>query len=224
MIVYNGSSRLNTMMKEDLKKILYLGLFAIGMAYVEAAVVVYLRELYYADNILSLFPLRSFTIADLRIEIFREVATFVMLIFISLLAFTENIKRWAAFFFTWGVWDVFYYVWLKILIGWPVYWTDWDILFLIPVPWLAPFITPVIVAFFFVIGSLLIFLKNVEKLRTGYLFLSLLGAVLIFLSFIWKVIFAKVDILYVTPGGFPWLLYAAGLILMVLGYLLSITK
>ena len=161
---------------------------------------------------------------DLRIEIFREFSTLVMLILVSLFAFTQRTKRWAAFFFTWGVWDIFYYVWLKILIGWPVHWTDWDILFLIPVPWLAPFISPVIVALFFIIGGLLVILKNVEKLRRGYLLLALIGAILIFLSFIWKVIFTKVDALYITQGGFPWLLYIAGLILIVGGYILAFRK
>ncbi|MCD6131888.1 MAG: hypothetical protein J7J61_07290 [Candidatus Hydrothermae bacterium] len=211
-------------MRENLKKISLLGLFAITMAYLEAAVVVYLRELYYRDNILSLFPLRTFTAMDLRIEIFREFSTLVMLILVSLFAFTQRTKRWAAFFFTWGVWDIFYYVWLKILIGWPVHWTDWDILFLIPVPWLAPFISPVIVALIFIIGGLLVILKNVEKLRREYLLLALIGAVLIFLSFIWKVIFTKVDALYITQGGFPWLLYIAGLILIVGGYILAFRK
>ena len=211
-------------MRENLEKVSLLGLFAIAMAYLEAAVVVYLRELYYPDNILSLFPLRTFTAMDLRIEIFREFSTLVMLILVSLFAFTQRTKRWAAFFFTWGVWDIFYYVWLKILIGWPVHWTDWDILFLIPVPWLAPFISPVIVALFFIIGGLLVILKNVEKLRRGYLLLALIGAILIFLSFIWKVIFTKVDALYITQGGFPWPLYIAGLILIVGGYILAFRK
>jgi len=211
-------------MRENLKKISLLGLFAITMAYLEAAVVVYLRELYYRDNILSLFPLRTFTAMDLRIEIFREFSTLVMLILVSLFAFRQRTKRWAAFFFTWGMWDIFYYVWLKILIGWPVHWTDWDILFLIPVPWLAPFISPVIVALIFIIGGLLVILKNVEKLRREYLLLALIGAVLIFLSFIWKVIFTKVDALYITQGGFPWPLYIAGLILIVVGYILALRK
>ena len=211
-------------MRENLKKISLLGLFAITMAYLEAAVVVYLRELYYRDNILSLFPLRTFTAMDLRIEIFREFSTLVMLILVSLFAFRQRTKRWAAFFFTWGMWDIFYYVWLKILIGWPVHWTDWDILFLIPVPWLAPFISPVIVALIFIIGGLLVILKNVEKLRREYLLLALIGAVLIFLSFIWKVIFTKVDALYITQGGFPWPLYIAGLILIVGGYILAFRK
>lgn len=213
-------------MKENLKKILFLGLFAVAMAYLEAAVVVYLRELYYSDNILSLFPLRTFTPMDLRIEILRELSTMVMLILIALLAFSQRIKRWAAFFFTWGVWDIFYYVWLKILIGWPVHWNDWDILFLIPTPWAAPFITPVIVAFFFMVGGLLIILKNVERLRRGYLLLALAGAVLIFFSFIWKFVFInkEAEILYITPGGFPWPLYIVGLILMVGGYILAFGK
>ena len=141
---------------------------------------------------------------DLRIEIFREFSTLVMLILVSLFAFTQRIKRWAAFFFTWGVRDIFYYVWLKILIRWPAHWTDWGILVLIPVPWVAPFITPVMMAFFFMLGGLLIILKNVEKLKEGYLLLALIGAVLIFFSFIWRVIFTKVDALYITQGEFPW--------------------
>jgi hypothetical protein len=45
-----------------------------------------------------------------------------------------------------AIWDIFYYVWLKVLIDWPASIMDWDILFLIPVPWASAVLYPVLIS------------------------------------------------------------------------------
>jgi membrane protein implicated in regulation of membrane protease activity len=43
-----------------------------------------------------------------------------------------------------AIWDIFYYIFLWLLIGWPESFFTWDILFLLPVTWVGPVLAPVI--------------------------------------------------------------------------------
>ena len=131
------------------RTVLWLGVYAAAMAWLEAAVVVYLRRLYYPDDQLTLFPMRLWRTSDLVVEIGREAATIVMILAVALLAVPGRTRRTAAFLYVFGVWDLFYYLWLKLALGWPVSWADWDILFLIPWAWLAPWFTPAVAALLF---------------------------------------------------------------------------
>ena len=45
-----------------------------------------------------------------------------------------------------GAWDLSFYASLKVLIGWPASLMTWDLLFLIPVPWVGPVLAPSIVS------------------------------------------------------------------------------
>lgn len=111
------------------------------MAYVEAAVVVYLRRIYYPEGfVLTLEPME---LHILRTEIGREVATLAMILGISLLSYQERMKRVGAFLFVFGIWDIFYYLFLKIILGWPSSFMTRDVLFLIPAPWISPVFVPV---------------------------------------------------------------------------------
>jgi hypothetical protein len=131
------------------RTVLWLGVYAAAMAWVEAAVVVYLRRLFYPDDPLTLFPMRVWRTSDLLVELGREAATIVMILAVALLATAGRTRRVAAFLYVFGVWDLCYYLWLKLALGWPASWADWDILFLIPWPWLAPWFTPAVVALLF---------------------------------------------------------------------------
>ena len=63
------------------------------------------------------------------------------------LAVARNLHEWiAAFAIAFGVWDIFFYVFLKLMIHWPESLSTWDILFLIPLPWVGPVWAPVLVA------------------------------------------------------------------------------
>lgn len=125
--------------------LLWVALFSIAMGYLESAVVVYIREIYYPEGFA--FPLVVPETDILITEFFREIATLVMLIGIGIVAGRTSIERFALFIYSFGWWDIFYYVFLKALIDWPESLMTWDILFLIPTTWTGPVIAPCINAF-----------------------------------------------------------------------------
>ena len=127
-----------------LSRILTVFSFAAAMGYLEAAVVVYLRALYYPEGFS--FPLKLIPSEMAVIEIVREAATIVMLFAVAMLAGKRFWERLGYFIILFGVWDIFYYVWLKVAIGWPAGMFDNDILFLIPLPWIGPVIAPVLIS------------------------------------------------------------------------------
>ncbi len=141
-------------------KFFFLFLFAIAMAFVESAVVVYLRAIYYPDGFA--FPLQPLTDYKIIIEICREAATLVMLMAVAHISGRKFWERFAYLIFIFGVWDIFYYVWLKVLLNWPATILDWDILFLIPLPWIGPVIAPVSISIIMIICSVMI-IKSIER-------------------------------------------------------------
>lgn len=136
-------------------------LFSVSFALVEAAVVVYLRSLYYPHGFS--FPLEILAVNHLIVEVLREIATIVMLSTAAYLAGNARWERVAYFLVAFGAWDCFYYVWLKVILDWPSSLLDWDILFLIPIPWIGPIIAPVLVSLVFIVVGVLILLR----LRNG---------------------------------------------------------
>lgn len=117
-------------------------LFAIAMGFLESAVVVYLREIYYPEGFN--FPLKIMEAPVTYTELFREVATLVMLVSVSWLCAKVWIVRFAWFIYLFAIWDIFYYVFLWALLGWPESLLTWDLLFLIPTTWVGPVLAPVI--------------------------------------------------------------------------------
>ena len=168
-------------------QLIRLGIFGIAMGLLEAIVVVYLRELYFPEGFR--FPLRFISEQMIRTEMLRELCTLVMLIMVAGTATGEFILRFAVFLFVFGIWDIFYYVFLEILLDWPPSLFTWDVLFLIPVTWVGPVLAPVICSFTMIgIGILFILLDRrygaVRVHRSAWLLMTA-GATLIFLSFIW---------------------------------------
>lgn len=119
-------------------------LFGGAFGWVEAAVVVYLRRIYYPEGFR--FPLQPIETSILVVELVREAATLLMLLAVAWLAGRRFWERFAFFVIAFGVWDLAYYLGLKITLGWPASLADWDILFLLPLPWVAPVYAPVSVA------------------------------------------------------------------------------
>jgi hypothetical protein len=117
------------------EKIVFLVVFAAAMAFVEAAVVIYLRALIGGG---PLFPMKDLPPSMIAVEILREGATLVMLLCAASLAVRGGARRLGAFLLVFAAWDIFYYLWLYVTIGWPAGVADWDILFLIPLPWVGP--------------------------------------------------------------------------------------
>jgi hypothetical protein len=118
--------------------------YAVAMAYVESAIVVHLRSLYYPQGFD--FPLVIIDVPTLLLELGREAATIVMLATVGIAAGRTRVGKFAYFLFLFGVWDIFYYLWLKVFLDWPASLLTWDVLFLIPVPWVGPVLAPVSVA------------------------------------------------------------------------------
>ncbi len=118
--------------------------YAVAMGYAEAAVVAYLRELYGIADLLRDVPTRPDPLS--WVELGREAATLMMLAAVGQAAGRTRPSRWGAFLYAWGVWDLAYYGWLRVLVGFPKSLADWDLLFLIPLPWWAPVWAPVLAA------------------------------------------------------------------------------
>src|SRR5262245_43389925 len=122
-----------------------VALFAIAMAWVEAAVVFYLRTMLDRIEPYQPNPLPEFG-GLAKAELIRELATLIMLAIVGWLAGRTARSRVGYFLIAFGVWDIFYYVFLKVLTGWPRSLFDWDLLFLIPLPWWGPVLAPVSIA------------------------------------------------------------------------------
>ncbi len=174
-------------MRQDQRQFLLVGIFAVAMGFLEAIVVVYLREIYYPDGFS--FPLTPIEPKIYVIELVRELSTLVMLVTVGLLAGRTKHEKFAWFLYTFGVWDIIYYIGLKLFLGWPESLLTWDILFLIPVTWVGPVLAPVICSVTMIIYTVVI-VKLSRELETGlvigriFWLLITLGAVLIFISFI----------------------------------------
>lgn len=124
------------------QRFFWLAVFAVAMGFLEGIVVVYLRELYYPDGFE--FPLKLMSPELVKIEWIREIATLVMLAGVGIITGRNGLQRLFYALFAFGIWDIFYYAALKLLIGWPASLLTWDLLFLIPVSWLGPVLAPVL--------------------------------------------------------------------------------
>jgi len=167
------------------KTFVLVTIFSAAMAFLESAVVIYLRELYYPNGFTVSF--KDMSIKVINVEFFRELATLIMLVSLGWLAGHNRHTRFAWFLFAFAVWDIFYYIWLKLFINWPSSIFEWDILFLLPVTWLAPVLAPVICSISMILLCLVIITN--DKLRTGYYIskyswiLIISGALIIYASF-----------------------------------------
>lgn len=193
-----------------LKKIALLLLFAIAMAYLESAIVVYLRMLFYAGGFH--FPMRVIPARVAAIEIGREAATLLMLWAVARISGKNFKERFALFCFAFGVWDLFYYFWLKLFINWPASWLEWDILFLIPQPWIAPWLAPALVSAGLILVSLTILVVRPQRFKETIFSirewaLVLFGGAIILASF-----FQQTGTILNggIPAYFPWWLFIFG--------------
>jgi hypothetical protein len=213
---------------QDLRRILAaLALFGVSFGYVEAALVTYLRAIYdpmrravHQQSEDELFPL--LTIEDLEAagpqhlqrlvtELVRELATLAMLSAVGI-AVARNVLQWfAGFMIAFGVWDIFYYVFLKILIDWPQSLFTWDILFLVPVPWVGPVIAPAFVSLSMIFAGLGIFYREASGQPLGptwkHWAATCAGGVILILAMTW-------DFRNTSTGGYPnpfhWPLFLLG--------------
>jgi hypothetical protein len=194
------------------KKLILSTFFALAMAYMESAIVVYLREFYYPGG--GFFPLKNIPVHILLTETGREAATIVILFIFAKILANNGRETFAYFSFNFAIWDICYYIWLKILLDWPASLVDWDILFLIPIPWVGPVLAPVIVSTVLILSAYLILRLEVwEKplilTKTDWL-LEILSGMIIISSFLTPMdqMTAKI-----YPGTYSWWLFFCGLFL-----------
>lgn len=119
--------------------------FAVGMAWVESASVFYLRTVVDRIQPYQANPL-PISGAFGPVELVREAATLVMLLAVGMIAGRTWQQRLAYTAIAFGVWDILYYAFLRIMTDWPRSMLDWDILFLLPLPWWGPVLAPVSIA------------------------------------------------------------------------------
>jgi hypothetical protein len=188
----------NTSKTSVKSKLVFLAIFSVAMGFLEAMVVVYLRQIYYPEGFA--FPLNAMTMQAFSFESLREISTIIMLVSIGIVAGGNPLERIACVLYCFGIWDIFYYVWLKALLNWPPSFMTWDILFLIPTVWAGPVLAPVICSLTMVIIALGVWRIQRKgqdvKLYFPEWALSSLGALLIFLSFVWE--YGKI----IIEGGF----------------------
>jgi hypothetical protein len=195
------------------------------MALLESTVVVYMRYLYYSDNPLKIFPLKFLDSYDTVLELSREAATVIMILTVALLAERSSRTRsFAAFVFVFGVWDLFYYFWLKVLMDWPQSWLEWDVLFLIPSVWLGPWICPAMISLLFIAWGFWTLRSTSNIVFTPRsITVFVIGAALGLASFLQPAVAVLMDggvaaLSAYTPGRFWWWLFALSYLLMTCGF------
>jgi hypothetical protein len=195
--------------------------FAVGMAWVEAASVYYLRVMVDRVHPYQPSPLPMQGVLA-PVELTREAATLVMLFIVGALAGATWRARTAYSLIAFGVWDIFYYVFLKLISGWPRSLLDWDVLFLLPLPWWGPVIAPVCIALLMVLWGTLVTQPASEK-AAGSLTLNVwvwngVGVALalyVFMADSLRVLPYGLDATrLVLPQSFNWPLFLVALTLM----------
>lgn len=177
-----------------------VALFAIAFGIEEAIIVLYLRML----------PASGPSVVG--IESGREACTIIVLVAVAWLAGSRADMRFRHFLFAFGVWDVTYYVWLWATSGSPTF-TSQDVLFLIPVPWIAP----VWAAMAFAVALALLGLFGIARGRG-----IAVGAGLAvgWLSFVWGPLYARfIDhariFAQASDNAYPVWLFVPAIVLVV---------
>jgi hypothetical protein len=205
------------------KRFAWVSAYAIAMAFLEAVVVVYIRGLLHLTE--DQVTLGSYVTK----EIWREVATLVMLVTVGWLAGRRSLDRLAYGLFAFGMWDIWYYVWLKVLMGWPATLLDWDILFLVPLRWWGPVLSPMLIAALICLTAVLalVRLERGERLeitpeRAIPALSGGLLALYVFMSDALSALLAgRSDWDTLRPAPFKWPLFLLALALMALPTLVA---
>jgi hypothetical protein len=192
--------------------------FAVAFGWLEAAVVIYLREMFYPEGFD--FPMHVLR-ADLGVvELVREAATIVMLAAVGVLGARTSWGRFGLFALAFGVWDLVYYVGLYIVLEWPAGLGTWDVLFLIPGVWTGPVWTAALIAVLLVGFGWVFFVRGeagqIGALRPLHWGMGLASLALILNAFLYNHTLALEQ---GVPVDFPVMRYVAGIVLGVVAAL-----
>lgn len=193
--------------------------YAIAMAYLESAVVVYLQRAL-SMTPATLFPLRAQSVLGSlgSIEAGREIATLMMLVTVGWLAGKSGLERFAWVAVAFGVWDIGYYFFLWIFIGWPTCIKTFDLLFLVPVPWVAPVWAPFTVSIALIAFGIIVAFRsrsgNLIKVRFRDVALMCLGGFVVIISF---TLHFRAYLNGAIPVNFAWPIFTVGMTLAIFG-------
>jgi hypothetical protein len=224
-------------MNQSRKIFWWVTFFSIAMGFLETAVVVYLRKLYYPHGFS--FPLAPVHDDIAIVELWRELATLIMLISIGVLAGRNRAEKFAYFLYSFAIWDLLYYVFLKVFLDWPESLMTWDILFLLPVPWVGPVITPCIIAVTMIFYCLTVIrftnLNVPVSMKVKERWLLWLGALVVIISFtmdyidkkgatLWHNINSKdslfTNLVDYVPSNFNWTVFTIGEAMILAAYIM----
>lgn len=198
--------------------------FGISMGYLEAAVVVYLRAAIGSGAVTPAQDPATLGTYE-TVEAARELATVIMIAAVGWLAGRSGLERlaWAAVVF--GAWDIVYYAGLQAIIGWPATLDTWDVLFLVPKPWVAPVWAPIAVSTVLVVVGLAAAWR-IQGGRTvpvgpGRVAAALAGGGLVIVSFVVdtdRLLAGDTD-----PGWTGWPIFWVGMALAAVATLSALT-
>lgn len=208
-------------MRDLFKRLSIVLTYAIAMAWVESAVVVYLRTLIGRVTPYQADPL-PVSVGLGWIEVGREIATLVMLFTVGWLAGRTWRSRSGYSLIAFGTWDIFYYIFLVPMSGWPQSLLDWDVLFLVPLPWWGPVLSPVLISLLLISGGMLVaWGEQIQELVWPHRWawaLNFFGvglALYIFMTPALQVMQGgEQAVRQVLPNSFNWTLFGLALILL----------
>jgi hypothetical protein len=211
-------------------------IFGVAFGYVEAAVVAYLRAMYAPLRahfypmvppgelfpLLTLDQLRAIGpehATRLETELGREFATLAMLAGVALIA-ARSAREWiAAFAVSFGVWDIAFYLSLKLLLNWPASLFTCDILFLLPVPWVGPVIAPILVSISMIGAGLVILWREYNNepvhMAASRWAVIILGGAIVVAAFMWDF---RNTAMGRSPNPFNWLVFFLGEVIGLLAF------
>jgi hypothetical protein len=227
------------------RKLIWLTLFSIAMGFMETAIVIYLRKIYYPSGFQ--FPLIPIDPGIALIEFLREAATIIMLVGIGILTGKTSSQKFAFFVYSFAIWDLFYYLFLKLFLGWPESLFTWDILFLIPVPWVGPVLAPCIVSLTMIVLTVSVIYSEAKGYETRVKIREWLlwsfGSTVVIFSFvldyfkymnqnnsakhIWTLSSKEAlfnEITNYIPANYNWWIFSLGEVLIILGIVLFIKR
>lgn len=193
-------------------RFIWLCLLGLAIGWFEGAVVVYLRQLYYPDGFR--FPIVIIPNWLAGVELVREAASLLLLAAAARLAGVRFLERLAAFMLLFGIWDLVYYGVLKLVLDWPASLATWDLLFLLPVPWVGPVWAPCLVSLALVgVGGYLYLTSERDRgVRWFDWVVVSAGGLIVTGSFVanWRAVIEERP-----PEAFPAWLFWAGFLLAV---------
>lgn len=204
------------------KQYFWLFVFGVALGFFESAVVIYLRKLYYPEGFA--FPLALLPSPIGSIELLREACTIIILLSIGIVAGKNTPQRLAVFLALFAIWDLTYYLFLKIFLDWPSSWMTWDILFLIPVPWVGPVIMPCLLSVLMLVFAAILLWRNQNMARpiqwTEWGLLTV-GSLVVIGSWTWDfLVFAsdmgtETAVTSFVPHAHHWIAFAFGLLILI---------